>query len=146
MCDPWMTCLYYDLSFDRQKPSHVTNIHRKFHDFFPSGLGVIKVLHFTITVRSEDSVRVKQLIRTYFCIAITFHALLHSFSFIYLFIHSFETFIHKFLIKRGALIGLNLALLEIGDPKVAFHVSYHESELTILSTSRRVVWTMKLGV
>ena len=38
-----------------QKPSHVTNIHWKFHDFFPSSLGAIKVLHFT--VRSEDGVR-----------------------------------------------------------------------------------------
>ena len=47
--------LYYDLSFDMQKPSHVTNIHWKFHDFFPSSLGAIKVLHFT--VRSEDGVR-----------------------------------------------------------------------------------------
>ena len=46
--------LYYDLSFDMQKPSHVTNIHWKFHDFFLSGLGAIKVLHFT--VRSEDGV------------------------------------------------------------------------------------------
>ena len=45
---------YYDLSFDMQKPSHVTNIHWKFHDFFLSGLGAIKVLHFT--VRSEDGV------------------------------------------------------------------------------------------
>ena len=43
---------YYDLSFDMQKPSHITNIHWKFCDFFPSGLWAIKVLHFT--VRSED--------------------------------------------------------------------------------------------
>ena len=27
--------LYYDLSFEMQKPSYVTNIHWKFHDFFP---------------------------------------------------------------------------------------------------------------
>ena len=46
--------LYYGLSFDMQKPSHVTNIHWKFHDFFPSSLGAIKVLHFT--VRSKDGV------------------------------------------------------------------------------------------
>ena len=37
-----------------QKPSHITNIHSKFHDFFPSGLEAIKVFHFT--VRSEDGV------------------------------------------------------------------------------------------
>ena len=47
--------LYHDLSFDMQKPSHVTNIHWKFLDFFPNSLGAIKVLHFT--VRSEDGVR-----------------------------------------------------------------------------------------
>ena len=46
--------LYYDLSFDMQKLSHVTNNPWKFHDFFLSGLGVIKVLHFA--VRSEDGV------------------------------------------------------------------------------------------
>ena len=46
--------LNYDLSFDIQKPSHVTNIHWKFHDFFLSGLEAIKVFHFTI--RSEDGV------------------------------------------------------------------------------------------
>ena len=38
--------LHYDLSFDMQKPSHDTNN--------PSGLGAIKVLHFT--ARSEDGV------------------------------------------------------------------------------------------
>ena len=42
------------LSFGIQKPSHVTNIHWKFHDFLPSSLRVIKVSHFTL--RSEDSV------------------------------------------------------------------------------------------
>ena len=46
--------VYYDLSFDMQKPSHVTNIQWKLNDFFPSSLGAIKVLHFT--VRSEDGV------------------------------------------------------------------------------------------
>ena len=48
-------CLYYDLSFDMQKPSHITYIHWKFHAFFPSGLEAIKVLHFT--VRSKDGVQ-----------------------------------------------------------------------------------------
>ena len=47
--------LYHDLSFDMQKPSHITNTHWKFHNFFPIGLGAIKVLHFT--VRSEDGVK-----------------------------------------------------------------------------------------
>ena len=46
--------LYHDPSFGMQKPSHVTNIHRKFQDFFLCSLGAIKVLHFT--VRSEDGV------------------------------------------------------------------------------------------
>ena len=49
--------LCYDLSFDMQKPSHVTNIYWKFHDFFLSGLGAIKVLHFTVW--SEDGVGLK---------------------------------------------------------------------------------------
>ena len=69
----------------------------------------------------------KRLILTYFFIPITFHASPHSYSFIqsfiysfihsfihsfiYIFIHSSKTFIHKNLIKRGALIGLHLALL-----------------------------------
>ena len=41
------------------------------------------------------------------------HSIIHLFihSFIYIFIHSSKTFIHKNLIKRGALIGLHLALL-----------------------------------
>ena len=50
--------LYYDLSFDMQKWLHITNIHWKFHDFFPSGLEAIKVFHFT--VRSEDGVDTRQ--------------------------------------------------------------------------------------
>ena len=45
-----------------------------------------------------------------FFIAITSHALPHSFSFCFLFIYSFKTIIHKFLIKRGVLIGHDLAL------------------------------------
>ena len=32
--------LYYDLSFDMQKPSHISNNHQKIHDFFPSSLAV----------------------------------------------------------------------------------------------------------
>ena len=50
--------LYCNLSFDIQKPSHITNIHWKFHDFFPCSLGAIEVLHFT--VRSEDGVEGSQ--------------------------------------------------------------------------------------
>ena len=46
-----------NLSLGIQKPSHVTNIHWKFHDFLPSSLRVIKVSHFTL--RSEDSVMCK---------------------------------------------------------------------------------------
>ena len=42
------------MSFDIQKPSHITNIHQKFHEFFPNGSGVIKVLHFS--VQSKDGV------------------------------------------------------------------------------------------
>ena len=56
----------------------------------------------------------KRLILTYLFIPITLYSSPHSFSFIrsfiYSFIHSSKTFIHKFLIKRGALIGLHLAL------------------------------------
>ena len=42
---------YSYLRFYMPKPSHVTNIHWKFHDFFPSGLGAIKVLHFTVPTK-----------------------------------------------------------------------------------------------
>ena len=56
--------LYYDLSFDMQKPSHITNVHWKFHDFFPSSLGAIKVLHFT--VRSKDGVIDERIVEEHF--------------------------------------------------------------------------------
>ena len=42
------------------KPSCVTNIHRKFEEFFPSGFEFIKVLH--ISNRSKDGVTVSQTI------------------------------------------------------------------------------------
>ena len=64
----------------------------------------------------------KRLILTCFLIPITFHALPHSFSFIQpfipSFIHSSKTFIHEFLIKRGALIGLHLALFACAYPQI----------------------------
>ena len=44
------------------------------------------------------------------CLTTLIFILLFVDSFIHSFIYSFKTFIHKFLIKRGALIGHNLAL------------------------------------
>ena len=80
--------LSYDLSFDMQKPSHITNIHQKFYDFFPSSLGAIKVLHFT--VRSEDGVCVWFFV----CVLCFFFYSFFSFRFLCPFFHSF--FILKF--------------------------------------------------
>ena len=54
-----------------QKPSHVTNIHYKFHDLFQSGLGAIKVLHFT--VRSEDNVSLSISVCARACVFIAIH-------------------------------------------------------------------------
>ena len=66
----------------------------------------------------------KRPILTYFFIPITFHASPHSYlfihsfiySFIHIFIYSSKTFIHKILIKRGALIGLYLVLYSLSIP------------------------------
>ena len=46
LCNP-QDLKYSDLRFDRIKPSHITNIHCKFEDFFPRNLRIIKVLHST---------------------------------------------------------------------------------------------------
>ena len=80
----------------------------------------------------------KRLVLTYFFILITFYASPHSFSYIHSFIHSLihsfilhsfihssKTFIHKFLIKRGALFGLHLALFLIAQ---YIHKSKHSEE------------------
>ena len=78
----------------------------------------------------------KRLILTYFFTPITFHASPHSYSFIqsfiqsfiHIFIHSSKTFIHKILIKRGALIGLHLALLPLDwivkIPNLTIHLDF----------------------
>ena len=52
------------------------------------------------------------------------HSLIHSFI-LHSFIHSSKTFIHQFLIKRGALFGLHLALFLIAQ---YIHKSKHSEE------------------
>ena len=46
LCYPY-SFKYLDLGFSIEKPSHITNIHCKFEDFFPRNLRIIKVLHST---------------------------------------------------------------------------------------------------
>ena len=73
-------------------------------------IGMKKYVRISRFAHLKRLKRSKRPILSSFFITITSHASPRSFSFFYSFIHSFKTFIHKFLIERGALIGHNLAL------------------------------------